>query len=120
MNFLLKSLLAFTFLVISKASFSQTNDNLITHTHYYSFSGDSNCNKDKINQLQDAVQKIEFVSEVTVKYGAEKQAGLMKVITREKPVVNEGDHVFSPAELKNTLLRFNLSPINYSIEDGAK
>jgi len=120
MNMFLKTFLAFTFLVISKASFSQTTDNLITHTHYYSFSGDNTCNKDKINNLQEAIQKIEFVSDVTIKYADEKKSGMVKVITRETPVVNEGDHYFSPAELKNALTRFGLSPINYSIEDGAK
>lgn len=118
MKVLFKTFFAFAFLIISKTTFSQSD--LITHTHYYSFTADAMCTKDKINQLQDEIKKIEFVNDVTIRYAAEKQSGLLKVITKETPVINEGDHVFSPAELKNALLRFGLSPMNYSIEDGAK
>ena len=104
--------------------FSQTeienNPNLITHTHFYSYKGNSQTTKATVNELQEDLKKCEFVKEVIIKYTDDKKAGYIKVITQEKPVTKEGDKSFSPAVLKNMLLKHKLSPIVYTIENGIK
>ncbi|MES2568057.1 MAG: hypothetical protein V4565_14375 [Bacteroidota bacterium] len=116
-------LFLFVFFFFGKL-FSQSNlqndPSLFTNTHYYTFKGDGNCNKEHINKLQSELKQIEFVKDVTIRYSDEKKSGSIKVITQEKPIVEEGQRSFSPAVLKNELIKFNLSPINYTSELGAK
>lgn len=124
MQLIYKTLLFIGLIFTSSKFYSQTIDlkdpNLITRTHFYSFDGDENCNKNIINQMQDEIKKVEFVADVVTKYSVEKKSGMLKIITQEKPKVKEGDHEFSPAILKNILLRHHLAPVNYSVENGLK
>lgn len=124
MQLIYKTLLFISLIFTSGKIYSQkidlNNPNLITRTHYYSFDGDEKCNKDVINQMQDEIKKVDFVADVVTKYSVEKKSGMIKVVTQEKPKVNERDPVFSPAVLKNILLRHHLFPVNYSVEAGAK
>lgn len=119
-----KILFAFVLVFVSSKTFSQStienNPNVISQTHYYSFVGNEKCNKDIINELQNDLKKTEFVIDVNIKYSVEKKSGYIKVITQEKPVVKETDRSFSPAILKNILLKHHLQPTHYSVEAGVK
>lgn len=119
-----KILFAFVFVFITSKTFSQStienNPNVISQTHYYSFKGNEKCNKEIINELQNDLKKTEFVVDVNIKYSVEKKSGYIKVITQEKPVVKETDRSFSPAILKNIMLKHQLQPTHYSVEAGIK
>jgi hypothetical protein len=112
----------YSFFLTPVCLFSQNtidpNPNLITKTHFYSFKGNSSIQKADVNRMQEELLKVEFVKDVLIKFSDEKKSGSLKVITQERPVVKEGDHVFSPAVLKNLLFKYNLEPIVYTIEPG--
>ncbi len=104
------------FLSLFSISFSQEkntlNSNEFFTMHYYTFSG--NVNQDKIDDLEKALQKLEFVSEAKVKYKAEKGMGQISLVVKEKTILKEGDKTFSPTSVKQLILRTGLSPMEYS------
>jgi len=104
------------FLSISKFSFSQEkntlNANEFLTMHYYTFSG--SVNQDKIDELEKALLKLEFVSEAKVKYKSEKSVGQITLVVKEKTITKEGDKSFSPTSIKQLILKNGLTPMEYS------
>lgn len=104
------------FLSISNYSFSQEkntlNANEFLTMHYYTFSG--NVNQDKIDELEKALLKLEFVSEAKVKYKSEKSVGQIALVVKEKTITKEGDKSFSPTSVKQLILKNGLTPMEYS------
>lgn len=80
--------------------------------HYYTFEG--NANQDKINELESSLLKIEFVSEVKVKYKSERNSGQIVLVVKEKTISKEGDKSFSPTSIKQAILSIGLAPGEYS------
>lgn len=97
-------------------SFSQEKNTLAPNEfftmHYYTFEG--NANEIKLNELEQTLLKIEFVSEAKVKYKIEKNMGQIVLVVKEKPMLHEGDKSFSPTSIKQAILRSGLSPMEYS------
>lgn len=81
--------------------------------HYYTFEGVAN--QDKIDELEQALLKLDFVSEAKVKYKIEKNMGQIVLVVKEKTILSEGDKSFSPTSIKQTILRNNLTPGEYTI-----
>lgn len=104
------------FLCFFHSAFSQEKNALELNEfftiHYYTFEG--NANQNKIDELENALLKIEFVSEAKVKYKIEKNMGQIVLVVKEKPMLHEGDKSFSPTSIKQTILRNGLTPMEYS------
>lgn len=81
--------------------------------HYYTFEGYAT--QDKLDELEKALAKLEFVSEAKVKYKFEKSKGQIVLVVKEKVMVHEGDKTFSPATIKQTIIKNGFSPMDYSI-----
>lgn len=80
--------------------------------HYYTFEG--NATQDKLDELEKALLKLEFVSEAKVKYKFEKSMGQISLVVKEREIVHEGDKTFSPAAIKQTIIKNGFSPLEYS------
>ncbi|MES2762049.1 MAG: hypothetical protein V4677_07580 [Bacteroidota bacterium] len=105
------------FLFLSNISFSQQRNTLgikkeIIKTHYYTFEG--NAAPAKLDELQQALASLEFVTEAKVKYKPEKSAGQVIVITKEQQVISENQKEFSPPVIKRTIISQGLTPIEYT------
>jgi hypothetical protein len=112
MKFILKTALVFTFFMISKSSFSQ---DLIIKTHTYSF---TDCeNKDVVYKIQEDVKKINFVTNVDIRYNSYKKTGVMIVNTSETMIRGESDEGFSPTWLKEVLIKDGAMPYKYRLID---
>jgi hypothetical protein len=99
-----------------QTSFSQNNSNLEANEfktlHYYTFEGTAS--QDKINELEVSLLKIEFVSEVKVRYKSEKNSGQIVMVVKEKTINQEGDKSFSPTSIKQVILSSGLIPGEYT------
>ncbi len=115
MNHIFKTLILIAFIACNNHLQAQ---DLIVNTHTYSFKDAQS--KEVINNLHQDLQNIEFVSDVKIKYTEIKKSGLLIVTTSERPVVKEHDHVFSIASLKNALLKYNITPIEYRLIENSK
>lgn len=82
--------------------------------HYYTFEG--NASQDKLDELEKALAKLEFVSEAKVKYKFEKSMGQVVLITKEKLLISERDNGFSPTIIKKTIINVGLIPIQHSAQ----
>lgn len=82
--------------------------------HYYTFEG--NANQDKLDELEQALSKLEFVTEAKVKYKYEKGMGQVVLITKEKLITSERENGFSPPIIKRTIINMGLIPIQHSME----
>ncbi|MFY7885791.1 MAG: hypothetical protein ACOVOV_13215, partial [Dolichospermum sp.] len=69
---------------------------------------------DKINELEVSLLKIEFVSEVKVRYKSEKNSGQIVMVVKEKTINQEGDKSFSPTSIKQVILSSGLIPGEYT------
>lgn len=96
--------------------FSQNNIEQVTkRIHYYSFSGAAS--QEQIENLQQEVAKIKFVTEAKVQYKPEKGKGELRVLTSEIPVKGENEPEFSPILLKRTLANLGFEPNEYRSEN---
>lgn len=106
--------LFFIFIQVSQAQDKNTLGlNEFFVMHYYTFEG--NADQEKINNLEQNLVKLDFVSEAKVKYKIEKNMGQVILVVKEKNVTSEGDKVFSPTAIKQTILRSGFSPMEYSV-----
>ncbi len=94
--------------------FKLTAANQITKIHYYTFTG--RVSSDQLEFLQQELKNGEFVSEVKIEYKAEKGAGQIRLISKEKGIVSEGDKQFKPTGIKKALLNKGLTPGEYRSE----
>ena len=103
-------------LCIGQPLLSQNNTNLEINEfktmHYYTFEG--NASQDKINELEASLLKIEFVTEVKVRYKSERNSGQIVMVVKEKTISKEGDKSFSPTSIKQAILSIGLAPGEYS------
>jgi hypothetical protein len=81
--------------------------------HYYTFEG--NADQEKLNLMEENLLKLDFVSEAKVKYKIEKNMGQIILVVKEKKITSEGDKIFSPTSIKQTILKSGLSPMEYSV-----
>lgn len=113
--------LTYLFLVLfffcTKTTFSQEKNTLGVNEfftmHYYTFEGQMN--QSKIDELEQSLLKMQFVSEAKVKYKPEKNSGQIVLVVKEKTVTSEGDKLFSPTSIKQTMITNGLTPLEYSI-----
>jgi len=116
----IKVFFTLTFLFLCSTVFSQNPDskltaaNQITKIHYYTFTGQAS--PELLELLQQELKNSEFVSEVKIEYKAEKSAGQIRLISKEKGVVSEGDKQFKPTGIKKALLNKGLTPGEYRSE----
>lgn len=107
--------LFFSFSIISV---SQETTTLAPHEyftmHYYTFGG-NNVGQDRLDALEQSLSKLEFVSEAKVKYKNEKNMGQIVLVVKEREMVQEGDKTFSPATIKQTIMKNGFSPMDHSI-----
>jgi hypothetical protein len=82
--------------------------------HYYTFEGVAG--QDKLDELEQTLLNLDYVSEAKVKYKNEKSMGQVILITKEKPLLSERDKGFSPTIIKKTIINMGLSPIQYTSE----
>lgn len=80
--------------------------------HYYTFEG--NASQDKLDELEKSLAKLEFVSEAKVKYKFEKSMGQIVLVVKEKEIIHESDKSFSPAAIKQIIIKNGFSPLEYS------
>lgn len=115
-NYLSILLFAF-FFSLNLVSYSQEKNalgpNEFFTMHYYTFEG--NANQDKLDDMEKSLSKLEFVSEAKVKYKFEKSMGQIVLIVKEKDMTSEGDKTFSPATIKQTIIKNGFSPMEYSV-----
>lgn len=112
----MKILYLFGFFFLSGLMFSQTNLEQVTKKiHYYSFSGAAS--QEQIENLQQEIAKIKFVTEAKVQYKPEKAKGELRVFTSEIPVKGENEPEFSPVLLKRTLANLGFEPNEYRTEN---
>lgn len=96
--------------------FSQNNSEQVTKKiHYYSFAGSAS--QEQIENLQQEVAKITFVTEAKVQYKPEKGLGELRVLTSEVPVKGENEPEFSPILLKKALATMGFEPNEYRSEN---
>lgn len=122
MKFLPLALLACC-LVLSQAAFSQQQRKPVTKTdiveysklYFYTFSGEAY--PGTLDALKQDLLNIPSVQEVKVEYKPEKNAGQLKVITKEKVTTQEHEDAFGPVKIKQVLIARNLSPGDFRIED---
>lgn len=106
------------FIFLSTVLFSQQYNTSglskeITKTHYYTFEG--NASQDKLDELQQALTKLEFVTEAKVKYKFEKSAGQVVLVTKEPEISREDQKGFNAPDIKRTISRLGLSPGDYTL-----
>lgn len=99
--------------VLSYGLFSQNSGTPIIKTHYYTFQG--NANQQQLGNLEQTLMRVEFVSEVKVRYKPEKNMGQIIFVTKEFEVIKEGDRTFSPTSVKQAIIKSGLMPMEYSI-----
>lgn len=110
-------------LVLSQAAFSQQQRKPATKTdiveysklYFYTFSGEAY--PSTLDALKQDLLNIPSVQEVKVEYKPEKNAGQLKVITKEKVTTQEHEDAFGPVKIKQVLIARNLSPGDFRIED---
>lgn len=90
------------------------SDKELVTLHYYSFQGQAS--PQQLEFLQQELSNMEFVTEVKVEYKAEKSAGQVRLITREKAIVSEGDKQFNPVNIKRTFINKGFNPVEYHRE----
>lgn len=110
MKFIFKLLVVIGLITTSSKLVAQDQ---IMKTHSYSFKNAEN--KEVINKIQQELERLDFVTQVKIKYAEPKKSGLLIITTSEKPVKNENDKVFSPTALKSVLLKNNITPIEYRL-----
>ena len=105
------------FTCFQSVSFSQEKNELKPNEfftkHYYTFEG--NGAQDELDAMELSLAKIEFVSEAKVKFKSEKNSGQIILIVKEKTVINEGDKTFSPTSIKQAILQYGFTPMEYSM-----
>jgi ribosome maturation protein Sdo1 len=111
--------LFFLFLIFSSIQlFSQQRNNAIDQKeiaiiHYYTFEA-NNVSQDRLDALQQALVKLEFVTETKIKYKAEKGKGQVIMVIKQPPVTSESQKEFSPTIIKKTLLNMGFTPVQHS------
>lgn len=70
----------------------------------------------EIEQLREAILKMDFVKEAKVVYKSEKNAGQVRLVTLEKFTSTDMPFQFSILGLKELLISKNLFPEEYSSE----
>jgi hypothetical protein len=109
-------LILFCTLVFTKFTFSQEKHTLghneFFMMHYYTFEGA--LDQSKIDALEQNLLNLQFVSQAKVKYKPEKNMGQIVLVVKEKTVTSEGDQVFSPTSVKQTILSNGLTPMEYT------
>lgn len=109
-------LLILGFFCLSNTLFSQTDsDRPIKKIHYYTFSGTAV--QEQLEQLQQDIAKLEFVTQAKVEYKAEKQKGQVRILTSEPKAKNENDAVFSPYQVKQVFIKLGYTPDEYRFEN---
>lgn len=102
---------------IAFTSFSQTanelNQNEFLIIHYYSFEGIAS--QDKLDALEQSLAKLDFVIEAKVKYKFEKSFGQITLVVKDKEMKSEGDKTFSPASIKQAIIKNGFTPIDHSV-----
>lgn len=110
-------LILFLSFFLTKFAFSQERNvlgpNEFFTMHYYTFEGAMDQNK--IDALEQNLLNLQFVSQAKVKYKPEKNMGQIVLVVKEKTVTSEGDKVFSPTSVKQTILSNGLSPMEYTV-----
>jgi len=105
------------FLIFSQLSHAQEKNTLGLNEffmmHYYTFEG--NADQEKLNEIEQNLLKLDFVSEAKVKYKIEKNMGQIILVVKEKKITSEGDKIFSPTSIKQIILKSGLSPMEYSV-----
>lgn len=105
-------------LLVARPTFSQEpklkSEKQVATMHYYTFQGTTSA--EQLDLLQQELGRLEFVTEVKIEYKAEKGAGQVRLITRERAVAGEGDKQFSAVDIKRTFIRQGLSPVEYHSE----
>lgn len=86
----------------------------IIKTHYYTFQ--AQVNDERIIELEQALSKLEFITQAKVKYKPEKGMGQLMVISSNPQVIRENQKEFSPTILKKTLINLGFMPLEYSFE----
>lgn len=110
-------------LAFSQAAFSQqqrkpaTKTDLVEYSklYYYTFSGEAY--PSTLEALKQDLLNIPSVQDVKIEYKSEKNAGQVKVITKEKVTTQEHEDAFGPLKIKQALIAHNLSPADVRIED---
>ncbi len=116
----MKFLFTLTFLTFCSVVFAQTTETKptsrkeITKIHYYIFNGSAS--QDQLDFLRQDLAAIEFVSEVKIEYKPERNAGQIRLISKELAIASEGDKQFSPTIIKKTLINKGLTPAEYHSE----
>ncbi len=108
-------LLILSFLSLNIFSQQQTNSlhkKEITTLHYYTF--EANVSQDQLNALEQALSRLEFVTEAKVKYKAEKGMGQVIMLVKQPEVTSENQKEFSPTIIKKTLINMGFTPVKHS------
>lgn len=104
------------FLGLSNHVFSQTDsDRPIKKIHYYTFSGTAV--QEQLEQLQQDIASLEFVTQAKVEYKAEKLKGQVRILTSEPQSKNENDPLFSPYNVKQVFIKLGYTPEEYRFEN---
>lgn len=106
--------LASTHLFSQQRASTSTSQEIKT-IHYYSFEA-KNTNQEVLNNLEETLSHIDFVTQAKVKYKPENGMGQLIVLVTQPVITSENQAEFQPTTLKKTLINFGFTPIQYSKE----
>ena len=91
MKFIFKLLVVIGLITTSDKLVAQEH---VIKTHSYSF---TDCaSKEQVYDLQHDLQKMQFVTNVDVKFSLQKKVGVIMIMTSEPPITSEAEEGFKP------------------------
>ena len=105
------------FCFVSLGLFSQTKQPTpVQKNCHYTFSGELSAQAK--TQLEERVLKLADITSAKVKYKADSKAGELFFSLTEKPKTSEGDDSgFKIIELKQLILSFNITPLEFTVTE---
>ncbi|MBL4669587.1 MAG: hypothetical protein HRT73_02225 [Flavobacteriales bacterium] len=111
----------FLFLVIILSTFIVTaqNTNKKIKT-IYSYTFNAEMNTSSIYNMEEEVKALKNVTEVKIKYKAEKKNALLIVVVKEAKRIKESDVLFQPINLKKIISKNGFTPDELTTETFSK
>lgn len=94
-----------------------TKTDLVEYSKQYLYTFTGEAYQGTLDALKQDLLNMPSVLEVKIEYKPEKNAGQLKVITREKVATQEHEDAFGPVKIKHAIEARNLSPGDFRIED---
>lgn len=108
-------LISFSSLLYSQQKTKEVTKNIVTEKLYaYRFKGE--LPKHISENLTKDISKMLFVSGVKVEYKTEKQSGQVRVWTKEYFINIDTEFQFNILALNELLVKYNLTPVEYTAD----